>query len=36
MLGGQEVGERLQPPEQVRVVPVVRRASDRVAELLAE
>jgi len=35
VLSGEEVGERLQPPEQVGVVPVARRASDRLAEFLA-
>ena len=35
VLGGQEVGERLQPPEQVRVVPVAGRARDRVNSFLA-
>src|ERR1017187_4565044 len=34
VLGGQEVGERLQPPEQMRVVPVAGRARNRVTEFL--
>ncbi len=35
VLGGEEVRQRLEPPVEVRVVPVMRRPRDRVAEFLA-
>src|SRR5215469_14937204 len=34
VLGGEKVRQRLQPPVKVRVVPALRRAPDRMAELL--